>query len=159
MWATSGYASVAVANPYGLTALRYRGVKYYWVGISLLVLSIVYVAPLVAALRAPSFPGPTTPLPALALPNVPVPLLRVPTVHRLAPLPAVPHHARARSQRQATHPQRVIRRDALLQTNVAEKTFRPFIFPAHRLPQTKGIGHIHRITFQSPREATFSATC
>ena len=32
----SVYAAVAADNPYGLVALRMRGVKYIWAGISLL---------------------------------------------------------------------------------------------------------------------------
>jgi hypothetical protein len=53
----------------------------------------------------------------------------------------------------------MIRRDALLQTHVAEKPFRSLILAAHRHPQSKGIKYMHRITRQPPRETTFSAAC
>jgi hypothetical protein len=36
----------------------------------------------------------------------------------------------------------MIRWDAVFQPHVTEKTFRPLIFPAHHLPQPKGITHM-----------------
>jgi hypothetical protein len=47
--------------------------------------------------------------------------------------------------------QRMIGRDTALQADVAEKNF--------RVPQIKGIKHMHRITLQPPRKTTFSAPC
>ncbi len=55
--------------------------------------------------------------------------------------------------------QRMIGRDAALQADIAEKNFRSLIFTAHRVPQIKGIRHMHRITLQLPRKTTFSAAC
>src|SRR4051794_8253430 len=86
--ATNGYAAVAAANPYGLTAMRVRGVRYVWALLGVLVLAAMYTAPIVAVFRQPALPGRTTPLPNLAFPNVALPLLRVPKLHALAPLPA-----------------------------------------------------------------------
>jgi hypothetical protein len=40
----------------------------------------------------------------------------------------------------------VIGCDARVQTDVAEKTFRSLIFSAHRVPQIKGIKHMHNHT-------------
>jgi hypothetical protein len=33
------------------------------------------------------------------------------------------------------------------------------IFPAHRVPHTKGTKHMHRITLPQPRKMPFSAAC
>jgi hypothetical protein len=59
----------------------------------------------------------------------------------------------------ADRTQRMIRRNALLQPHVTEYAFRPLICPAHRIPLTKGIRHIHGITLQLTRKTTFSAAC
>ena len=77
-----------------MTALRFRGIRYWWAGIGISVLAFLYVGPIAAALRQPSFVGSTTPLAALTVPNAALPLLRVPKVHRLAPLPPL-HAAKA----------------------------------------------------------------
>ncbi|MDX6473646.1 MAG: hypothetical protein QOK22_2462, partial [Gaiellaceae bacterium] len=90
---SGSYAAVADANPYGLVALRSRGIKYWWAGIGLLVFAVAYVAPVVAAYRQPAAPPKTTPLPALSLPDIAVPLLRVPKLHALPGLPPVQHAA------------------------------------------------------------------
>jgi hypothetical protein len=72
----------------------------------------------------------------------------------------IPRQSRQRfiGQR-ADRAQRMIRGNAPLQRNIAEKTFRPLIFPAHGVPQSKGINPMYRITLQTPRESTFSAAC
>jgi len=95
--ATDGYALVAAANPYGLTAMRRRGVKYWWAGLGLLVLALMYVAPVAAVFRQPAFTAAPTPLPNIAFPNFGVPLLRVPKLHAAPPMPAPlrVHHASA----------------------------------------------------------------
>jgi hypothetical protein len=59
----------------------------------------------------------------------------------------------------ADRPQRMIRRYPRLQSHVAEKPFRSLIFAAHRVPRSKGIKKMHRITLQSSRQTTFSAAC
>ena len=53
-------------------------------------LGFSYVAPVVAALRQPTFPAPAKPLPQLSLPAIGMPLLRTPKLYRPAPLPALP---------------------------------------------------------------------
>src|SRR3954447_8397688 len=112
-WATNGYAVVAAANPYGLTAMRVRGVRYVWATLGVLVLAVMYAAPVVAVFRQPALPGRTTPLPNLAFPNVALPILRVPTLHPLAPVPAAPpaaHHSTALHALAPTKTRKVARR-------------------------------------------------
>lgn len=92
--ATGSYASVAAAQPYGLIAMRRRGVRYWWASLGMVVLVLWYVGPIGVALRQHQFarPAAATPLPALSLPAVTLPQFRVPTVKKLAPLPSLPHH-------------------------------------------------------------------
>ena len=85
--ATGSYAAVAAEQPLGLTALRFRGIRYWWAGIGITVLVLLYIGPIAAALRQPAVPAPTTPLSSLSLPSAAFPLLRVPRVRPLAPLP------------------------------------------------------------------------
>ena len=59
----------------------------------------------------------------------------------------------------ANGPQRMIGRNALFQPHVAEYPFRSLIFSAHRMPQPKGIRHMHGITLRTPRQSPFSAAC
>ena len=75
--------------------MRFRGVRYWWAGIGLVVLILLYALPIAAVFRQPTIPARTLPLPVLSLPSVGFPLLRVPKVHRLAALPAVPHSTHA----------------------------------------------------------------
>jgi hypothetical protein len=84
---TQSYASVAAAQPYGIIALRRRGVRYGWVGVGLAVLGLTYVGPIVAAFRLPAVPSQTAALPALSIPAVGFPRLHVPRVHAVAPRP------------------------------------------------------------------------
>ena len=70
--------------------MRMRGVRYWWAGIGLLVLALMYASPVLATFRTPSLPGSTPPLPALSVPQIAFPQLQVPKVHRLASLPALP---------------------------------------------------------------------
>src|SRR3954469_2501054 len=98
--ALSAYAVVASENPYGLTALRMRGIKYVWVTISLAVLVGMYAGPIAAVIKQPSVDVPVAALPKLAIPNAAPPLLSVPKVH---PLPALPP-LRAASRAHATVP-------------------------------------------------------
>ena len=86
-----------------MTALRFRGIRYWWAGIGISVLAFLYVGPIAAALRQHSFAGPTTPLTALTVPSAALPLLRVPTLHRLAPLPPL-HAAKAAGASHTTSP-------------------------------------------------------
>ena len=67
--------------------MRFRGIRYWWAGIGVAVLVILYAGPLIAALRQPSISGPAAPLTSLTVPSAALPLLRVPKVHPLAPLP------------------------------------------------------------------------
>src|SRR4051812_5700963 len=84
--ATGSYASVAAAQPWGLTALRFRGVRYWWAGLGVLVLGLMYLVPIAAAFRQPAVSTQSSdPLPALEVPSFSFPLFRVPTVHRLKP--------------------------------------------------------------------------
>ena len=78
--------------------MRRRGVKYWWAGLGLLVLSFSYGAPIAAAFRNAAIPRHTATLPALAVPRMSFPLLRVPKVHAQAPLPPL---ARPQSGSQA----------------------------------------------------------
>ncbi len=103
---------MAESNPYGLVALRMRGVKYVWAGVSLLVLAVIYVAPTLAALRQPTIPAAKAALPSLTLPNFSVPLLKVPKVHRLAPLPPL-HHAAPATQSAVTPVQQPVAQHAV----------------------------------------------
>ena len=106
------YAAIARAQPYGLIALRSRGIKYWWTGLGLVVLGLMYVAPLAASFRVPSIGATSKPaLPVLTLPSVPVPVFSVPKVHALAPLPpvhraapsAASSPAQAATARKSTH--------------------------------------------------------
>ena len=45
------YAWVVANEPYGLTALRLRGVRHWWASISLAVLASMYVGPLAVVIR------------------------------------------------------------------------------------------------------------
>src|SRR5438034_3685377 len=67
---TSAYASVAVAQPYGLVALRFRGIKYWWSGLGLAVLAALYVTPIAAVFRQPALAPPSVRLPALSVPAI-----------------------------------------------------------------------------------------
>ena len=64
--------------------------KYWWAGIGLLVLSLMYLGPIVATFRMPSLAARTSPLPALSVPRIAFPQLHVPAVRQQAPLPALP---------------------------------------------------------------------
>src|SRR5256885_5276853 len=88
--ATGSYASVAAAQPFGLTALRFRGIRYWWAGLGLLVLGAAYIGPVVLAFRQPAAAAPSVPLPALSVPSVAFPLLRTPTLHVQPALPSLP---------------------------------------------------------------------
>ncbi|HEY2543485.1 MAG TPA: hypothetical protein VGH92_10595, partial [Gaiellaceae bacterium] len=82
------YAGVATANPYGIVAVRTRGLKYWWASISIALLGTMYASPLVTALLRPgAFPRSVSTLPAVSIPAVVAPVLRVPTLHSLPPLP------------------------------------------------------------------------
>jgi hypothetical protein len=59
----------------------------------------------------------------------------------------------------ADRPQGMIRRDARLQTYIAEKAFRSLVVAARRILPTEGIKHMHEIILQAPRKTTFSAAC
>src|SRR4051794_414392 len=98
--ALNAYAAVASQNPYGLTALRLRGIKYVWVTISLAVLVGMYAGPIAAVIKQPSVDVPVAALPKLAIPNAAPPLLSVPKVHALPALPPL----RAASRAHATVP-------------------------------------------------------
>src|ERR1700752_1556163 len=52
--------------------------------------------------------------------------------------------------------QRMTRRNASLQANIAEQLFRSPIFAAHRSPQSKGIKHMHGITLRRPCKLTLA---
>ena len=82
---------MAAAQPYGLTALRFRGIRYWWAGIGLAVLGLLYVGPIAAALQQPSLPTQTAtvPLPGLSIPAISFPLFKTPNVHAVAPLAPV----------------------------------------------------------------------
>src|SRR5262249_45354261 len=71
------------------------GVRYWWTGLGLTVLVLLYVVPVAAAFRVPATPPSSTPLPALSIPAVGFPQLRVPSVRRLAPLPPLAHQTAA----------------------------------------------------------------
>jgi hypothetical protein len=103
---TGSYAAVAAQQPFGLVALRFRGIKYWWAGLGLAVLVALYAAPIGASFRQPSLPATTTPLPSLTLPAVGFPLFKAAKLHRLAPLPPLTHHAStaAAATRQAAQP-------------------------------------------------------
>src|SRR4029079_2436445 len=98
---TDTYAAVAATQPYGLTAMRVKGVRYWWTGLGLLVLVLTYVAPVAASFRVPSMPARTTSLPALAIPAVQFPVLRVPKVHAQAPLAPLPKASTAAAPQSA----------------------------------------------------------
>ena len=83
------YASIATVQPYGLIALRSRGIKYWWSGLGLLVLGFMYVAPMAASFRVPAYPTRTTSLPSLSVPAMSFPALGVPALRPQAPLPAL----------------------------------------------------------------------
>ena len=90
---TGSYAAVAADQPFGLVALRFRGVRYWWAGLGLFVLVALYAAPIGESFRQPSLPAKTTPLPGLSIPAVSFPLFHAPALRRQAPLPALPHRA------------------------------------------------------------------
>src|SRR4051812_36602747 len=101
--ATDGYALVAADNPLGLTAMRSRGVKYWWAGLCLLVLVGMYAGPVAAVFKQPVVASPVVPLPNIAYPSVGIPLLRVPKLKALAPLPPL-SHAHTPATTAGTHP-------------------------------------------------------
>ena len=105
------YASIATVQPYGLIALRSRGIKYWWSGLGLLVLGFMYVAPMAASFRVPAYPTRTSSLPSLSVPAVPFPAFSVPALRPQAPLPALHRSpssaAAATNARRRTHTVRV----------------------------------------------------
>src|SRR5205814_530100 len=86
------------ADGWSLASLRFRTLRYWFAGIGLLSLTLLYVNPLViSAIRAPAI---TDSLPEVVVPLVPFPTLAVPKVQRPAPLattPATPTHAASRT--------------------------------------------------------------
>src|SRR5436853_7680 len=50
---TGSYAAVAAEQPFGLVALRFRGVRYWWAGLGLAVLGPLYAAPSRSQRRRP----------------------------------------------------------------------------------------------------------
>jgi hypothetical protein len=69
------------------------------------------------------------------------------------------HLHKRRIDNLADRPQRMICRNAILQSQIAEKIVRTIIRPAHRVSQPQGLSQMHRITLQTIRESTFSAAC
>jgi hypothetical protein len=53
----------------------------------------------------------------------------------------------------------MVRRNTLVQPNIAEQNLGAIILAAHRFPQQKGTNRMHRITLLPIRESTFSAAC
>jgi hypothetical protein len=77
-------------------------VRYWWAGLGLTVLVLLYAAPIAAVFRQPVLPERTSPLPALSLPMVGLPMFAVPKVR---PVPAVPpstHHVTPKRVREST---------------------------------------------------------
>ncbi|MHB1241813.1 MAG: choice-of-anchor D domain-containing protein, partial [Gaiellaceae bacterium] len=70
-----------------MSGLRQRSVRYWLVGVSLLAFAVMYVSPLVIALRTPAYEAPPAPLPNVAFPSVGFPSLKVPKVAPPVPLP------------------------------------------------------------------------
>ena len=103
--ALNAYASVAANNPWGIVALRSRGIKYVWSILGLVVLVALYAGPILAAFRTPAFAAPVDSLPALAVPRLPAPLLSKPKLHPLAPLPPLAASHAAGAKAQASSPQ------------------------------------------------------
>src|SRR4051812_21873004 len=98
------YAAVARAQPIGLVAMRQRGIHYWWAGLGVLVLVVMYAAPIAGAFRQPKAYAPVAPLPQLSVPAAAFPLLRVPKVHKLAPLPPLRHSVASPSSHAAASP-------------------------------------------------------
>jgi len=90
---TDGYAHVAAANPYGLVAMRIRGVRYWWAGAGVLMLFVMYAAPVAAVFRQPSTEAPRMTLPNVAFPSFRIPVLKVPKIHPIAPIAAAHQEA------------------------------------------------------------------
>ncbi len=91
--------------------MRQRGIHYWWAGLGILVLVVMYAAPIAGAFRQPKAYDPVKPLPQLTVPAAAFPLLRVPKVHRLAPLAPLPRSAAApASQSVPAAPQKTVRR-------------------------------------------------
>ena len=82
--------------------------KYWWAGFGLLVLSLLYVAPVVATFRSPSMAAQTAPFPALSVPRIVFPELKVPAVRQQAPLPALPRATKPQAASPASTTQSVV---------------------------------------------------
>ncbi|HSO01154.1 MAG TPA: choice-of-anchor D domain-containing protein, partial [Gaiellaceae bacterium] len=78
-----------------MSGLRQRSVRYWLVGISLLAFAVMYVSPLVIALRTPAYEAPPAPLPNVAFPSIAFPSLKVPKVAPPVPLPKAAERAAA----------------------------------------------------------------
>jgi hypothetical protein len=77
--------------------MRMRGVRYWWAGLGLLVLSLLYIGPVAASFRMPALPARTSPLPALSVPRVAFPQLQIPKLRMQAPLPALPRATKTKA--------------------------------------------------------------
>jgi hypothetical protein len=67
--------------------------------------------------------------------------------------------SKRRIDKLADRSQWMVRCNPVVQPHIAEKNLRAIILAAHRIPQQKGINHMHRITLAALRESTFSAAC
>ena len=103
-------------QPYGLNALRVRGVRYWWAALGFTVLVFPSFAAVAVAIRQPAPARAGRPLPTLSLPAVQFPMLRVPKLQRLAPLPPL-HHPSAAIPSATTASPKLVRRRVPILTN------------------------------------------